>query len=231
MPNPSRLYRAVFALGSALVAASFATGLYEAWRSERRVPGLDQSPFVRAERVAQTGDRARAAGEYRAAARLNSANISETLRSAEQLARLGDLRGAGELLELAERRVPGSPALRISLAWVLIHQKRVDAAETQLRAALEVLPGNAHAWAGLGEVHLDRGDHDPAIEAYRQSLRLSPNDASVHNSLGVAFAESGRLEEAIAAFETAVALAPGLFEDNLALAREEWRERDSVAAP
>jgi tetratricopeptide (TPR) repeat protein len=223
MAKATRYYRALFALGMALTAASFVTGLVAAWRSEHRLPGLGQSPYVAAERSEQAGDRAAAAREYRAAARLNRASLGETLRAAERLAWLGDSAGAAEMLAEADRRAPGAPRVQAALGWVLLHQRRFDDAERALRRALQSTPEDAHAWAGLGEVDAGRGRYDEAIAAYRRSLAIDPA-ADVHNGLGIALAESGRPGLAVQEFEAAVALVPSPeYQANLERARSEAR--------
>jgi len=232
MVNATRLYRALFVAGVALVALSFAAGLFEAWRSERRLPGLGQSPFIAAERSEQAGHRAAAAREYRAAARLNRASLQQTLQAAERLAWLGDASGAGELLAEAEERAPGSPAVQVALGWVLVHGRRLDDAERAFRSALRVVQNDAHAWAGLGEAQAGRGRYEEAVAAFRRSLALDPRAADVHTSLGIALADWGRPGEAVDEFETAAAIAPSPeAEANLARARAAAGARSDEEGP
>jgi superkiller protein 3 len=215
-------YRVLFGLGVGIVGLSFLAGLAGAWRWEGKLPGLDQSPLLLADRAELEGDRTGAAREWRAAALLNRRDLKATLGAAEQLARLGDFEGASELLLSVQRVAPGSPALLSALGWAFFHQQEFPQAEFNFRTALTRDPADAHALTGLGEVLLEQERYDEAVAAFRDSLEKAPGQAAVHNSLGVAYASSGRTVLAIREFEVAVRLAPnGSFDANLARARRE----------
>lgn len=69
-------------------------------------------------------------------------------------------------------------------------------------------PGNASAWAELGNVYFDSNQYDKAIGAYRKSLELEPGNPNIWTDMGVMYRRSGKPEEAIKAFDQAIAADP-----------------------
>lgn len=78
----------------------------------------------------------------------------------------------------------------------------------ELEAATAADPGDAEAWARLGNAYFDENRYPEAIEAYRRSLDIDPNQAGVWTDLGVMYRRSGRPGEAIRAFDRAVETDP-----------------------
>jgi tetratricopeptide (TPR) repeat protein len=78
-------------------------------------------------------------------------------------------------------------------------------AETNLRKAVELSPGNAFSRLNLGTALYMQGDENGALEQYREAVRLSPTLARAHFAIGVLMESRGQDGEAIKAFESAIA--------------------------
>ena len=76
------------------------------------------------------------------------------------------------------------------------------------RAAVQLNPKLAVAWANLGLALADSGRTAEAVPHYEEAVRLDPNYALVRNNLGVALLNLGRAPEARTHLEAAVRLAP-----------------------
>ena len=93
-----------------------------------------------------------------------------------------------------------------NLGLVLLRLDRLNEAETQMRAAIQLQPDDAEAHSGLGAVLARQGRNGEAIAAYREAIRLRPGLAVAHANLGVALATEGRAADAIAALLQGIAL-------------------------
>ncbi len=65
----------------------------------------------------------------------------------------------------------------------LMRARRFDDALTLLRLNLEFFPRSAGTHAGIGEVHLARGDTAAAVTAYQEALGLDPNQFQARQRL------------------------------------------------
>ncbi len=63
---------------------------------------------------------------------------------------------------------------RIRLGELFLEQRRLDDAETEFQAAIQIEPENARAWLGLGLVAMTRGDTATARRLAEQSFALDP---------------------------------------------------------
>jgi TolB-like protein/Tfp pilus assembly protein PilF len=109
------------------------------------------------------------------------------------------------------RRSFSTPAERSAL---------IAEAEGYLRAALELDPEYAEAWAGLSSASLDRvyglessetsglADWERAVESARRAIRLGPEQAAGYLALGRAFNARGQAEAALEQFRRAEELEP-----------------------
>lgn len=99
---------------------------------------------------------------------------------------------------------------RIRLALKEIDAEAVDRAVNPPRATMpnEVDGAVAHRNVRLGQMLLERGQHEKAAERARHVLALDRRHVPAHVLLGQALAAQGRCEEAVRAFEDALRLEP-----------------------
>ncbi|MCX6627308.1 MAG: tetratricopeptide repeat protein [Candidatus Solibacter sp.] len=77
--------------------------------------------------------------------------------------------------------------------------KRIDAAETAIRRALELAPDDGWVQYLAGRILLERRQYGAAVERLREALRLRPGLIPALQSLAEAYGALGRKEEALAA--------------------------------
>ena len=78
-----------------------------------------------------------------------------------------------------------------------------------LRAAVEALPGNAHAWVNLANVLVMTGATDEARTALTKATELAPDMAIAWFNLGVCLGRCRRPRDGAAALHKALTLEPG----------------------
>src|SRR5207253_8976089 len=71
-----------------------------------------------------------------------------------------------------------------------------SAAAGAFRKAVELRPGYAEAWNGLGYALRNQGKYVESIQAYDEALRLRPEFPEALEYLGEAYVKLGRLEDA-----------------------------------
>src|SRR5258708_4649509 len=109
----------------------------------------------------------------------------------------------------------------------------VDTGMRELKAGLELDPGNARAHLNLGSVYLQTGQESPAKSEFEKALHLDPWLAEAHNNLGMMLAKNEQFEDAARHFRLAADLEPQYLEAvfNLGLAlRNLNRIDDAVKA-
>ncbi|HET6582433.1 MAG TPA: tetratricopeptide repeat protein [Nannocystaceae bacterium] len=149
-------------------------------------------------------------------AKPDDVEVLATLGSLE--ARRGRPEQAIERYEAALAKAPERFSTRTDLAIVLMDQKDLARAQTELERAVKLAPDDARAQMTLGNLLRKRRDLGGAIEHLARATELEPTSTEAWNNLGISYEQAKRLEEAAAAFEKAVALAPKrpLFQENLA---------------
>jgi tetratricopeptide (TPR) repeat protein len=207
-PGPPRLYRLAFGLGLLIALGSFAAGLAHVAVSERRLPGIELDPLLRARDALARGDKATAVSEYRGLAAVTPQNFERVLEAAEGLVRAGDAAGGAELLRQAWTIRPGHPRLQTAFGWSLFWTKRYDEAAARFEQALRADPHDLRAHAGLAEVRIEQQRYPEAEAALLRARDLDPSNASVHNSLGITYALTGRPQRAVEEFGVAARLSP-----------------------
>jgi tetratricopeptide (TPR) repeat protein len=85
---------------------------------------------------------------------------------------------------------------------------RMDEAAGHCEQLLAQDPGNATAWAFLGNTRMAAGDYPAALTAFNKAVSLSPGDAMVLTNRGSALFLLNRHQEAIECLERAIRLAP-----------------------
>ena len=89
----------------------------------------------------------------------------------------------GELLRLAGGRT--DPAAGVRLGRMLLELESADEARAVFREVLETFPGEATAYAGLGEAEWTLGNTAAAARAFREALRLNPGDVAARAQAAV----------------------------------------------
>jgi len=85
----------------------------------------------------------------------------------------------------------------------------LDEAETLIRKALELKPGNGYMIDSLGWVFFRQNRMEEAIRHLKQASEILPEDAAILEHLGDVYVRSGRLQEAAEAYEKAIRFNPG----------------------
>jgi tetratricopeptide (TPR) repeat protein len=207
-PRAASLYRAAFAAGLLIAAASFAAGLVRVGLAERRLPGIELDPLLPAHEALARGDHKTAAREYRGMAAVMPNDFDRLLEAAEGLVRAGDPAGGAELLRQAWAIRPGHPRLQTTLGWSLFWTKRYDEAAARFEQALRSDPRDLRAHAGLAEVRIEQERYAEAEAALLRARDIDPTSASVHNSLGITYALTRRPRQAVEEFAVAARLSP-----------------------
>ena len=97
-------------------------------------------------------------------------------------------------------------AAKIALSYAQQAGFQIEAARDTMLSAVSENPGDALAWARLGELWLMLGDRRQALEAARQAVSLAPDLERAQLVLGFTALTEFRNGEAKAAFERAIAL-------------------------
>lgn len=119
-----------------------------------------------------------------------------------QMAASGDLEGALELAQNAERLDPFSADPLQSQSYFLQQLGMNQEAAERLRAAIERNPNDYVLYQLLGNLQLVQlGDVDAAIDSYRRAQELNPREPSVATLLAQALIRKGDFEGAKEQFE------------------------------
>jgi tetratricopeptide (TPR) repeat protein len=119
-----------------------------------------------------------------------------------QLAASGDMEGALQLAQTAERLDPFSADPLQSQSYFLQQQGRNEEAAERLRAAIERNPNDYVLYQLLGNMQLAQlDDIDAAIQSYRRAQELNPKEASTGTLLAQALIRKGDLKGAREEFE------------------------------
>jgi predicted CXXCH cytochrome family protein len=100
------------------------------------------------------------------------------------------------------------PEFRTNLANFFARTRRFDAAETELRAAIDLDRGYVPAYLSLAEIfRTERGELD-AERVLHEGLNNAPNDAGLYHALGLSLVRQRRTQAAMDALAKATELAP-----------------------
>jgi tetratricopeptide (TPR) repeat protein len=140
-------------------------------------------------------------------------------RVREQLDRLqsASFTAAREVYEQAIARRPDDPVLRENFATLLQDFDQPNAAETQWRAMVRLLPHSAQAYYALANTLDTQGKSAEAVHWFAEALRRSPDSFETHNGLGLAMANLGRVNDAVREFNQALRLKPDFVEAHVNL--------------
>jgi tetratricopeptide (TPR) repeat protein len=113
------------------------------------------------------------------------------------------LRHLGRAVELE----PGQPGFRFNLAEGLIAARRYEGAVRELRAAVNVQPEMASAWARLGDVHELQQDDGAAADAWAKAYAIGKAVPPIFK-LALTALRYGRTTEAMEFIQTGLVNAP-----------------------
>jgi len=202
MPDRRRwALAASFVIALLALLALSAVGFARSRGISGRILGVSANPLSYAHARRSQGDLPQAIRELRRATPLLAPQRDMLLLAAEDLARAGDPAGAAEALRRAAQGGASTGAVIAGQGWVLFWQRRLDEAAAAFQEAIRREPGQARAWAGLGDVRLERDEYAAAREALRRALQIDPADTQARNSLGIAYALGGDPVEAKRCFE------------------------------
>lgn len=98
--------------------------------------------------------------------------------------------------------------MSIERGLLLYHQSRYEMAETELRQALGVEPGDAYAHALLALCLVERKQFDDATAEAQQAIHLAPDMGFAHYALAKVWYERDHYDAARSAIEEAIRLEP-----------------------
>ncbi|HWC76723.1 MAG TPA: protein kinase, partial [Blastocatellia bacterium] len=134
--------------------------------------------------------------EYRRAIELNPSYATAYQWYALDLAGMGRIDEALEMMKRAQDLDPLSLIISLNVARVYYFARDYDRAIEQCRKALEMFPDFALALRRLGQAYSQKQMYPEAIEAFRSAIENSHNDSETMAALAHTFALSGRPEEA-----------------------------------
>lgn len=93
-----------------------------------------------------------------------------------------------------------------------------QAAQTEYRALLKVLPNDVESWVNLGVVCYQLDQYEEAIVAYRKAIEIRNNDVNLWIYLGRAYVANKQWQKGAEAYQKAIEINPNKAEawDNLA---------------
>ena len=156
-----------------------------------------------------------AAGQYEGAIRDLRDLEKRGALTAEDAVVLGDnLRLAGhpkeaaEILERTARQNPKFAQPWLSLAAVLVAERKIDEAAAAYEKVLAIDPDHTEARRGLGDLALVQGDLDAAARHYARVLELDATDVGALTKLGVVKVRTGHPDDGVALFRRAIERQP-----------------------
>jgi len=124
---------------------------------------------------------------------------------------------------------PQSKTFVKNLCAVLLASGRANEAACCYQKLVALVPGDAEAWFGLGNLYQQQGQVNEAVQAYRQVIALQPDHVGAHHNLGAAYQAQGDHEHALACFQSALQIDPTLAQvyfsqSNVYLATDAWED-------
>lgn len=129
-------------------------------------------------------------------------------RVAELELGLGNLRRAGQALELALDLSPENAQARTLQGFLILARNRSRDALDVFNAALDLDSELPNAWLGRGLARIRRGDRRGGLEDLAMARLLDPGRSLVHGYAGKALADAGLTADAGEAFHQAALLDP-----------------------
>jgi FkbM family methyltransferase len=137
-------------------------------------------------------------------------NVKETIQSAVENYRAGNLQQAENILKIILEKLPNDAHILYFLGVICAHLDKLDLAMEYITKSLQFNPDNAEAHLGLAIALQHKGLTDTALIHYQKAINLNPNNAEAYNGLGLALKVKGQLDEAITYFQKALQINPYL---------------------
>ena len=131
----------------------------------------------------------------------------------------GDSKSAVKYFEEAAKRDPESSQRLIQWGDALMEAGQFPLAETKLRRATELTPGDPRAWGRLGWSLWQQNKAGDARAALEKAISLGPEVPEVYNNLGLVLWGTGDRAGAEKEFRAALRIQPGVAEWRLNLGR------------
>ena len=123
--------------------------------------------------------------------------------------RLGDVKGAEEILAQAATLAPDSVEVRMQLGFVHLNRGRAKEAQACFRAAIRAKPNLGEAWFNLGlSLGADTNHRAESMAAFREAIRLKPNLIEAYLGLAVILRAEGQKEKSAYELRRALSLQP-----------------------
>ncbi len=142
----------------------------------------------------------------------------------------GNTASAIRFFEEAAKRDPKSALLLIEWGDALMRAQQWAAAETRLRRATELAPGDPRGWGRLGWALWQQNKAGEARLALQKGIGLDPEVPEIHNNLGLLLLGTGDQAGAENEFRAAIRIQPGVAEWRLTLARLLASQRKTAEA-
>jgi tetratricopeptide (TPR) repeat protein len=85
---------------------------------------------------------------------------------------------------------------------------KLDEAETMIKKALSLKPGDGFITDSLGWVYFKKNRIEEAIKYLKEAATILPEDAAITEHLGDAYAKGGKLKDALEQYQKAQKLKP-----------------------
>ncbi len=131
----------------------------------------------------------------------------------------GDANAAIRYFEEAAKRDPESSQRLMQWGDALMEAGQWTSAESKLRRATELTPGDARAWGRLGWAMWQQNKGAEARAALEKAIGLDPDVPDLHNNLGLVMWGVGDRAGAEKEFRAALQIQPGIAEWRLNLGR------------
>lgn len=128
------------------------------------------------------------------------------------------------------------PALLFQHGQDALSRGRLDEAERDFRAVLQVDPQSGGAYANLGVVYMRRKQWDKALEMLEKAERLMPQVAGIRLNIGLAYYRQNEFLKAIPSFESVVHDQPDALQPRYLLGlcyffAERWADASATLEP
>jgi tetratricopeptide (TPR) repeat protein len=132
----------------------------------------------------------------------------QQIKRAEKLSRRGEFVEAEKILRSVMQTSPGNPKVSLSLARLLLRQKRIPEAYNLAFEVAKSNPRNSYAFAIVGDALLSIGEFENAKLAYLNSIYLNKKEAMAWAGLGMLDFYENRISDSLENLREAVYYEP-----------------------
>jgi tetratricopeptide (TPR) repeat protein len=98
---------------------------------------------------------------------------------------------AEAILTALKRSHPDDSEVRYRLALVLLRQRKLSEAESEMEASSKLAPGSPMVWLGLAQVRLQLGQREEALQAAALAAKQGRGDPSISRALVMLYEQAG----------------------------------------